>query len=123
MSEFLNELSVRYASKKNGKTQWILLKPLTFVSTKHDFTITVPAGFVTDFASVPRLPLAYLVAGGIAQKPAVIHDWLYRKGIGSRSSADDIFYEAMGTAGVSNWRRYLMWMAVRLGGSTSWKGK
>ena len=39
--------------------------------------ITLPRGFVTDYDSVPRLPLAYWLLGGKRHKAAVVHDFLY----------------------------------------------
>ena len=42
-------------------------------------TITVPTGFFTDFASVPRMPFVFLLFGDVAHEAAVIHDYLYRK--------------------------------------------
>lgn len=65
------------------KNIWILLKdfvyhhaPTEFLSL--DVTITVPAGFYTDFASIPRLPLIYRRLGNRFQEEAVIHDYVYR---------------------------------------------
>ena len=40
-------------------------------------TIEVPAGFETDYASVPRLPFVYLLFGGVGDEEAVLHDYLY----------------------------------------------
>lgn len=39
--------------------------------------IHVPHGYLTDFASVPRIPFAYLLFGGKGSRAAVIHDYLY----------------------------------------------
>jgi len=72
---------------------WRLREPLGFYSRRYNLTICAPAGFVTDFASVPRLPLAYLFAGGTGHWEAVIHDLMYRWGMPARSTADQIFYE------------------------------
>lgn len=58
-------------------------------------TITVPVGFVTDFASVPRLPLTYLIAGNTGHWAATVHDLLYRWGVVSRKDADIVFKEAL----------------------------
>ena len=41
-------------------------------------TITVPTGFLTDFASVPRMPFVFLLFGDVAHEAAVIHDYLYK---------------------------------------------
>lgn len=82
-------------------------------------TIIVPTGFRTDFASTPRLPVVYLVAGNVATKAAVIHNYLYsgksRPRV-SRELADCIFREASEVIGVSRFRRWMMWAGVRMGG-------
>jgi hypothetical protein len=72
---------------------WRLREPLAFYSARYMLTICAPAGFVTDFASVPRLPLAWLIAGGTGHWEAVIHDAMYRFGLPCRSAADQIFFE------------------------------
>lgn len=73
---------------------WRLREPLAFYSDRYYLTICAPAGFVTDFASVPRLPLAWLIAGGTGHWEAVIHDVMYRFGLPCRSAADQIFFES-----------------------------
>lgn len=79
-------------------------------------TYKVPAGFNSDLASVPRIPLAFLLTGGTANRPAVLHDFLYRTGAEDRSTCDAVFAEAMAATGVPAWRRKLMWLGVRIGG-------
>lgn len=78
--------------------------------------IAVPAGFITDFASIPRLfwPVIGHPMGRYAQA-AVIHDWMYADDY-DRSYADSVFLEAMGVLGVGWVRRHIMWLAVRLFG-------
>lgn len=99
-----------------GDSSFCLTQPFVFYSAKFDRVITVPAGFITDFASVPRLPVAYLLAGGEADEAAVIHDYLYHSHDVPRPDADAIFDEAMGVTGQPWWRRKLMWAGVRLFG-------
>lgn len=109
---------------------WQLTEPLVYYSQKLQRSLAVPAGFVTDFASVPRLPFVYWLLGGRASKAAVIHDLLYRIGSGvSRADADAILVEAMEATGQAPWRRRLMWQGLRIGGNSSyqkraldWKG-
>jgi hypothetical protein len=79
--------------------------------------LEVPAGYMTDFASVPRLPLAYLLAGNTAHRSALLHDWLYSNQAG-RAFADRVFLAAMAAEGVPWWRRALMYAAVR---ATGWR--
>lgn len=101
---------------------WRLIEPLVYVSAVARQEITVPVGFETDFASVPRLPLVYLLAGNTAHEAAVLHDYLYRHpphGL-DRRTVDDVFYEAMTVTGEPRWRRVLMWLAVRTFGQWPW---
>jgi len=102
--------------------RWRLTALLAFCSAKHDSMIIVPAGTVTDFASVPRMPLAFWLFAGVGQAAAVVHDWLYRVDTSvSREVADEIFLEAMEACGVSAWRRYPMYWAVRAFGGTRYR--
>lgn len=92
MSEFLTPLEVRLV----GRKRWMTLIPLVYRSDVAG-VITVPSEFITDFASVPRLPLAYLLAGDRAPGPAVIHDWMYQHpDFEDRILADTVIGEAMG---------------------------
>ena len=100
--------------------QWRLLAPLRYQSAVLGRLVEVPTGFLTDFSSVPRLPLAYLLAGDTAHEAAVVHDWLYQVRISTRTQADAILAEAMAVTGEPRWRRGLMWAAVRVGGGWAW---
>jgi len=78
--------------------------------------VVIPEGFVTDFASVPRLPIVYLAVGNKGHKAAVLHDWLYQTGKYSRANCDSYFYHALREAGVSYFHAWAMYTAVRLAG-------
>jgi hypothetical protein len=95
---------------------WTLRRDLVYASVVAKTVYRVPKGFNTDFASVPRLPFVYLMTGNTAHAPAVVHDFLYRKGAADRVTADAVFREAMEATGVPAWRRNLMWLGVRVGG-------
>ena len=112
---FTTDLDVR----SKGKF-WELLAPLVFESDEYG-EIIVPVGFLSDFASVPRLPLVYALFGNTSHKSATLHDFLYSKGTQfSREAADALFFEAMKSRGQSKWRRYPMWWAVRVFGRWSY---
>lgn len=82
--------------------------------------IIVPQWFDTDFASIPR-GFRWLFTGHDAtRKPAVIHDYLYNKGIGTRLDADRLFRLCMKESGVPGWKRHLAYAAVRLSGGFTW---
>ena len=121
---FLTQLEVRALDGD----EWVLLKPLKYHMTykiyleapKHlGREIIVPSGFVTDLASVPG-PLRGLVSGvKETRKPAVVHDYLYRKKIGTRAWADAVFREAMKDTKTPFWKRWICWAGVRIGGWSS----
>lgn len=89
----------------------------------------VPAGFVSDLASVPRLPLAFWIFGDTAHQSAVLHDYLYEFGATAarppidRELLDRVFLAAMEAEGLSWWRRRLMFAAVRLAGGSRYQAK
>lgn len=96
-----------------GRAVWVLLDPLVFESDILRATITVPIGFETDYASVPRLPGAYWLTGDGAHESAVVHDWMLTCGHSWRTAAD-VFREAMKAEGVPTWRAWLMYWGVRV---------
>lgn len=118
MSKFLSELDMMEADRDVDDGKWRLCAPLIYSSDAINRTITVPADFVTDLASVPRLPVIYWLCGGRANKPAVVHDFLYSNGIVPREQADAVFLEAMEVVGVPWVYRKLMWAGVRVGGAS-----
>ena len=98
-----------------------LLSPFA-VAIVHDgerHQIVVPAGFVSDFASVPRIFWSWIPPHGRYLWASVVHDFLYHVGAPSgitRAEADHVFYQMMLHAGVSKWRARIMYGAVRVGG-------
>ena len=106
--------------EKLADGRWETLAPLIYQSAERVVPWKVPAEFVTDLASVPRLPLAYLLAGNTAHAPAVLHDYLYQTQPVDRDVADAVFLEAMRDDNVPAWRRRVMWAAVRTGGWYPW---
>jgi hypothetical protein len=76
---------------------------------------------MTDLASVPRIPIAYLLAGGTSNEASVVHDFLYATRPVTRAIADAVLREASAVTGVPKWRRWLMWAGVRIGGGSHWE--
>ena len=83
---------------------------------------TIPAGFTTDLASIPRWATPIVPKLGHHLQPAVAHDWCYENKIPglSRETADMMFYQGMLCQGVRKTRAMLMYRAVRLGGRGLW---
>lgn len=84
--------------------------------------VTVPKGFVTDFASIPRAFWSALRPDGEYAYAAVIHDYLYWTQTRSRDEADGIFKMAMEDFDVGAVTIETIYGAVRLGGKGAWNG-
>ena len=85
---------------------------------------TVPEGFATDGASIPR-PLWWL-CGSPFDVPrlyaAIVHDWLYSGGDreATRADADDLYRDLQIALGVARWKAYAEWAALRVFGGSHW---
>lgn len=86
--------------------------------------ITVPQGYDTDLASIPRHLRRQLPQWEDYTGAAIVHDYLYSEqpdGI-TRQEADDIFHELMRCDGVTLGRADRMHRAVRAYGDIAWRG-
>lgn len=114
---FITKLTVEL----QGDGRWVLRRSLAYRSFLLGL-VTVPAGFDTDFASVPRVPVVFWLTGDTAKEAAVVHDWLYRTQKVTRKMADQVLAEAA-TCGIPpepHWRRLLLYAGVRAFGWWSW---
>lgn len=93
---------------------------------KHE--ITVPQGYITDGASVPRILWPLVRPDGLVRAGSVLHDYLYglrgfsaKQGFHfTRRECDIIFRDIMKECGVSWLKRGTMYNAVRLFGWLPW---
>jgi hypothetical protein len=99
---------------------WALVDDLVYRGNRQRFV--VPAGFHTDFATVPRVVTWLVPRFGAYTLAAILHDWLVtagiRSGVVSAREADGIFRRVMRESGVPVLRRWLMWAGVRWGALT-----
>lgn len=117
-----------FGRQRGGRPCVRLLSPLEYRVGHADSgeVIIVPAGFETDYASIPWGLWNLFPPHGQYARPAMIHDFLYDRGgqipgrCYTRKQADGIFREAMEVVGVVAWRREVMYRAVRLGGASGW---
>jgi len=110
MNKFLDPLEVRLLP--DGRRRKLLI-PLRYMG---DELITVPEGFITDYASVPRIFWNIIPPSGRYARAAVLHDYLYKELIYDRLKCDQILLEAMKALNVAPWKRQVMFLAVRAGG-------
>ncbi len=87
---------------------------------KIKFTINgelfeIPSNFDTDLASIPKIAWPIMApAHSSLIKPAIVHDWFYRKTCDfTRYQTDLIFYHMLINNGVSHFRASIMYYAVR----------
>lgn len=78
--------------------------------------VTVPRGFRSDLASVPRLFWSIYPPFGKYGEAAIVHDYLYKNRVFSRRKCDKYFLLLMKRAKVSVITRYFFYLSVRLFG-------
>lgn len=127
-SKFLTPLDAKISKLWRGKCNDLrfervvkLESDLQYESELLGKTVVIPKGFISDGASVPRVMWSIYPPFGRYLEAAVVHDWYCVLGHRGESPIDykvaaDVFREAMEVCGVSRWRRYKMYWAVRLGG-------
>jgi len=100
---------------------WITDEAFSYIFEDMGIRTTIPKGFRTDGASIPRLfwriighPFEPKVA-----RAAVVHDYLYSKEcdlVMDRKKADRAFRNILKSDGVGVIKRNLMYFGVRVGG-------
>ena len=117
---FLGPLDVRLLDDQEER--WMLLASLSYRSAILRAQLTVPAGLITDMASIPKWFFIYLTFGGRAKRPAVLHDFLYQLHLPGvdQEQADAVFDEAMQVIGEPTWAEKAIWLGVTIGGAAAW---
>lgn len=82
--------------------------------------VRVPIGFVTDFASIPRMFWSLLRPDGIYSYAAIIHDFLYWEQYLSREMSDAILKLCMEDFNIDPTVVRAVHTGVRLGGGFAW---
>jgi hypothetical protein len=99
---------------KIGPKLWMLLAPMKYTTPRGKFT--VPKGYLTDHASVPRFFIRIVppVQSEIAEA-SVLHDWFYNNNSPSvpRDFADKCLRELTIANGGDKSMAYAAWSAVR----------
>jgi hypothetical protein len=116
---FLDHIIVR--PLLNG-IDWELQREVRYATNVGD-VIYIPAGFITDFASIPWFfRRIFQPATGKHRRAAVVHDWLYRTSTEpyTKEKSDLIFLEIMKDDGVSKMAREVLYNSVKFGGSSSY---
>lgn len=112
---------------------WVLFQACSY-KTNGGATLTAPAGYRTDLASIPRIFWTLLASFELSLAAPVFHDLIYRTAGElpdgqvnpktkkfQRKEADEIFLEIMEKAKIARWRRYAAYYAVRAFAAFAWK--
>ena len=113
--------------RQGGDADYIVSRTYTvrFRYDDADREIAVPEGMVTDLTSVPRIARIFVGRVGPHLEAAIVHDFLYiawqdldRRGVRreDRRFADRLLYAALKAAGVHFFKRWLIFIAVTVGG-------
>lgn len=122
----MSSFNAGLAIERIGRQRWRTTREIVYCVGKlsSGWEITIPAGFETDGASVPRLLwIAFPPFGGDYDEAAVLHDYLYRTWFMclERVVADAILIEAMKVCGTNALTRWSIFLGVRLGGWVTYR--
>ncbi|SLM47435.1 protein of unknown function [Nitrospira japonica] len=111
----------RFADEMYATTKPISWVPAKGEQQKTYEQVDVPIGFVTDFASVPRIFWQFLPRDGKYTYPAIVHDYLYWTQNRSREMADQILRIGMQEFGIDPIVVNAVYWSVRAAGDIAWK--
>jgi hypothetical protein len=125
-SSFPDPLHFQLHGHRNGSSVLALAHYFRYCNPRFPI-ITVPVGFLTDGASIPRIFWSIIGPHGNYYRAAVIHDFLYNPSSKrhysavTRAMADSIFLQAMEDCGVGWITRHTIYRAVRAFGWRSFR--
>ncbi len=126
----MNEISVTYREGINDKPDWWELNKPVYHKLSCGNEICVPAGYVTDFASVPPILWSFIPPIGKYNRGALIHDFLYdmqykQEVLGeyeARKMADVEFLRICNESDPKGkFRHKIMYWMVRIFGLRAWR--
>lgn len=137
--KFLNRLRVSEIArvdKFGAEIYWQTDDPfyvqITDEGLDKTIELVIPQYMTSDFCSVPKIPFAYLMYGGIGNRAGLVHDALYSPWpaiqacdlftrepfLINRDWADQVLYAALIACYIPSWKARAMWLGVRAMG---WK--
>lgn len=111
--------------------KWRLVEPYSYYDSEHDVTITVPAGFEFDLASVPRFFWRIIAPFELGIEGPLVHDaaygtrgfpagWTDPERMYTRKEVDALLLHIAGQGGASPWKRRAAYAVVRAFGRGAW---
>lgn len=98
------------------RKNWALRQPIEYQA--RDKMIKVPRGFVTDFASVPRILMSLFPSTGLYTLASILHDWLLtmlrtKHPVLNSNDSDGLLRRVSQEGGADFVTRWAMWTGVR----------
>lgn len=120
-------------TRDEAKRVWVLFEKCSYRTADH--TLTAPANYETDLASIPRVFWTIIAPEELSLAAPLFHDLIYRCGgslpedglnpfdgkLFERKEADDLFLELMKKAKIPRWKRTAAYLAVRGFAGFAWK--
>ena len=115
--EYKSDLYTRFIPSEKSRKRFEVRPPFDFAVDGVSYR--VPAGFYTDFASVPA-PVHPIIGPHDLGCGPIPHDYGYFTGMMSRAYWDEVFLACMELDGISWWKRRAAYNAVRSFGWATW---
>ena len=104
-----------------GRRVGVLVQDWMYCYPPTGDIIIVPAGYASDFASIPGWATHFIDVMGNNIEAAVVHDWLYSVGEpGRKNFADEVLRYALKEQKVDLATRNAMFSAVQVGGGSAY---
>ena len=123
MSKFLTPLKMELLDdndgpllSRDGRPLYRMLDDLVYHPDIKCDKLVIPKGFISDLASIPQITMSLF--GDMMPEAFVLHDWLYNTAKFSRYMCDQLLKEACITTDIADWKVTLIYLGVRLGGSS-----
>ena len=114
---FSSDLIYSDKSTEFGRFMLLIMKDIVYEGSQK---IVVPAGFMSDCCSIPRIFQIFISKVGPYNGAGIVHDWGYCSQYLTRKEVDGLFLEIMEKSGVGFFTRYSMYLAMRLVGGIAW---
>lgn len=123
MNPFPANLEFENAGVIRGRQHIRLTREFTAITSLG--TIRVPAGTLSDGASIPQAAMSIVGDRFDYLREATVHDHLYSPNnrTFTRAQADLILRELMWNVGIPAWKVSAFWLAVRIGGRRAYKAR
>jgi len=118
----MSQFTTPFVGELIGRNLWRVKEPFEYHVGEYPSKeiIKVPIGFITNFASVPRIFWPIISPIDSHGKAAVVHDYCYYTALYPRKRCDEIFLEGMIVLKVGTIKRTLIYHTVRYCGYYNW---